>query len=314
MGEAPLEIRRFAALEPGPRLIVLGAVHGNEPCGPLAIGRIVDAIRSGAISIRRGSVTVVPVANPMAFRLKTREGDRNLNRDLRARAEPQDNEDRLGTLLCPLLAEHDVLLDLHSFTGDGPPFVFAGPDDNAGAIEPFALAGPEWALARRLGVAVAMHGWLDAHEQFRAERARLGFPPLPATEGVGTTEFMRAAGGYAVTLECGRHDDPDAVGIAERAVRAALAHLGLVDEDPPPSTTRTAIRLSDSLVCEREGDRIADGWRTGDPVPDGAVLGHRADGAPIRQDGPGFIVFPNPRAKPGQMLAFLGRTSDRPLS
>ena len=315
MGEAPLEIRRFAALEPGPRLIVLGAVHGNEPCGPLGD-------RPGG---RRDPVGRDRAPARQRHLRAGREPDGVPPEDARGRPqpqprpsgprEPQDNEDRLGTLLCPLLAEHDVLLDLHSFTGDGPPFVFAGPDDNAGAIEPFALAGPEWALARRLGVAVAMHGWLDAHEHFRAERARLGFPPLPATEGVGTTEFMRVrgrlrasrsnAGATTTRTRSGSRNGP--CGPRWR-ISASSTRTRRPRRRGRPS------RLSDSLVCEREGDRIADGWRTGDPVPDGAVLGHRADGTPIRQDGPGFIVFPNPRAKPGQMLAFLGRASDRPLS
>ena len=314
MAEAPLEIVRFESTDPGPRLIVLGAVHGNEPCGPLAIRRILDAARSGAVAIRRGAVTFVPVANPMAWRRAAREGDRNLNRDLRVRPAPRDNEDRLGALLCPLLAEHDVLLDLHSFTGPGPAFVFAGPDDNAGPIEPFGQAGAEWALALRLGVGVAMHGWLDAHEHARLERARLGFPPLPATEGIGTTEFMRSVGGYGLTLECGRHDDAAAVDVAERAVRATLAHLGLVDATPPASTVRAAIRLTESLTCERDGDAMEPAWRTGDAVPDGAILCRRADSSAVRQRGDGFVVFPNPTARPGQTLCYLGRASDRPLS
>ena len=34
-----LRMHQFHGLRPGPRLIVLGAVHGNEVAGPLAIGR-----------------------------------------------------------------------------------------------------------------------------------------------------------------------------------------------------------------------------------------------------------------------------------
>ena len=34
-----LRVHQFHGLRPGPRLIVLGAVHGNEVAGPLAIGR-----------------------------------------------------------------------------------------------------------------------------------------------------------------------------------------------------------------------------------------------------------------------------------
>mgnify|MGYP005605793933 CR=1 FL=1 len=39
--------------------------------------------------------------------------ERNLNRPLLPGASPQDNEDRIANVLCPLLAGHDLLLDLH---------------------------------------------------------------------------------------------------------------------------------------------------------------------------------------------------------
>lgn len=94
--DGPLEAVRFLGLRPGPRLLVLGAVHGNEVCGPLAIREAIEACRSGALRIRRGEVTFVPVANPKAYRQQTREGDRNLNRDLREKPVPQDFEDRVG--------------------------------------------------------------------------------------------------------------------------------------------------------------------------------------------------------------------------
>ncbi|XLM20406.1 succinylglutamate desuccinylase/aspartoacylase family protein, partial [Chromobacterium piscinae] len=62
-----------------------------------------------------GRLTLVPVANPLAYRLGQRGGERNLNRNLAPNPSPQDYEDHVANWLCPLLAEHDVLLDLHSF-------------------------------------------------------------------------------------------------------------------------------------------------------------------------------------------------------
>jgi hypothetical protein len=49
----------------------------------------------------------VPVANLKAYRRRSREGNRNLNRDLRERVVPQDYEDRIGNRICALLREHD---------------------------------------------------------------------------------------------------------------------------------------------------------------------------------------------------------------
>ena len=80
----------WSALAPGPSLLVLGAVHGNEVCGAHAVVRLVDALDEGRLQLQRGRLTLVPVANALAFGQNTREGERNLNRRFMPRAEPQD--------------------------------------------------------------------------------------------------------------------------------------------------------------------------------------------------------------------------------
>ena len=69
--ETPIETVRFTGLDRGPKLIVVGAVHGNETCGPQAILRAIDDCRAGRLSIRRGEVTFLPVANMKAYRQGT---------------------------------------------------------------------------------------------------------------------------------------------------------------------------------------------------------------------------------------------------
>jgi predicted deacylase len=84
-----LRTHGFKALQPGKRLIVLGAVHGNETCGTRGIARVLAELDSGALQITRGSVTFVPVTNPLAYQRAQRAGDRNLNRNLRPNDQPQ---------------------------------------------------------------------------------------------------------------------------------------------------------------------------------------------------------------------------------
>src|SRR5690242_5096002 len=134
MPDNVLDLRSFVALELGPRLLVLGAVHGNERCGPDGIARAIADLCGDGLTLTRGAVTFLPVTNPKAFRQGTREGDRNLNRDLRERLAPGCFEDRVGNRLCGVIRAQDVLLDLHSFTGPGEPFVFAGPDRHGGEV------------------------------------------------------------------------------------------------------------------------------------------------------------------------------------
>lgn len=77
-----LSVSQFIGLRPGPKLIVLGAVHGNETCGTEAIQRARQEIERGVFRIECGTLTMLPIANPLAYQLKRRHGDRNLNRNI----------------------------------------------------------------------------------------------------------------------------------------------------------------------------------------------------------------------------------------
>jgi predicted deacylase len=304
----------FTGLAPGPRLIVLGAVHGNETCGTQAIRRVIGEIESAQLGIHAGSVTFVPVTNPLAYARHQRMGDRNLNRNLVPTRVPVDFEDRIANWLCPLLTQHDVLLDLHSFHTAGEPFVMLGPEDNSGSLEPFARAAEETALAQCLGVHRFVDGWLDTYAAGVARRLAAGVSAREADVqyGVGTTEFMRAQGGIALTLECGQHDDPAAPDVAYRAIHNALAHLRLTPVPVPSAVTDTeALRLYQVTDRNHADDRFVRDWASFDHVRAGEIIGTRHDGAPLVADRDGHIVFPNPNALPGQEWFYLARRSMR---
>lgn len=317
----PLQSVHIASHQPGPRLLVTGAVHGNEVCGTLAIRRVLAELDAGTLVIRRGSVTFVPVCNPLAFQRGQRGGDRNLNRALEPKPTPQDNEDRLANWLCPILAAHDGLLDLHSFHSGGAPFVMVGPHDNAGPLEPFAQAAVEEGLARVLGVPRAVDGWLgtyaDGVAQRRAQALADGLAPESLPElhpryGVGTTEYMRSQGGWALTLECGEHTSPAAVDVAWQAIHRTLAHLGLIDAPPPaPVAGMQCMRLFTVVDRQHADDRFVRDWQSFDPVRAGEAIGHRADGSAVCAPDDGWIVFPNTRAGARQEWFYLARASRR---
>ena len=306
---AHLRTLTYHGLAPGPRLLVLGAVHGNEVCGARAIAQLIDEIDSGALAIRRGTLSLVPVANPLAHQLGQRTGDRNLNRNMAPSAIPQDFEDRLANVLCPLLDAHDVLLDLHSFHTGGAPFVMIGPQNNSGALEPFAHADAEMQLALHTGPHRIVEGWLDTY--FRGIQKRIAKSASEGSRaqtlvtnpnyGVGTTEYMRSRGGYGVTLECGQHDDPLAIGVARHAILQTLALLGLADLPlKPEPAAREILQLVEVTDRDHAGDSFSREWRSFDAVKAGDVIGTRSGGEAITAASDGFIVFPNPRAEAGQ--------------
>ncbi len=307
-------------LEPGPRLIVTGAVHGNETCGTQAIRRLLGELAQGHLEITRGQLTFVPVCNPLAFSRGQRMGERNLNRRLQPSHAPRDNEDRIANVLCPLLAAHDVLLDLHSFRGPGKPFVLCGPPNNTGALEPFGHEAQEVALATHVGVDRIVEGWMSAYaggiEQRRARAAAGDSAAAAAIEdpsyGVGTTEYMRSQGGYAVTLECGQHDDPAAPEVARHAILQTLALLGLADVPlQAPSGSFEALKLTQVLDRHAEGDFFVKEWSSFDAVTAGELIAKRSSGEEVRAPQSGRIVFPDVNAKPGHEWLYLAYASSR---
>ncbi len=297
-------------LAPGPRLLVTGAVHGNETCGTRAITQLLQEIDSGALRIERGLVTWVPVTNPLAYQLGQRVGDRNLNRNMAPSAIPQDFEDRIANVLCPLLDAHDVLLDLHSFHTGGSPFVMIGPPDNQGTLEPFAHATEEMQLALHTGPHRIVEGWLDTYARGVQRRAAAPSPASGARAqtlvtnpnyGVGTTEYMRSRGGYGVTLECGQHEDPQAVDVARHAILQTLALLGITSGPlRAEPAAREILKLVDVTDREHAGDQFTREWRSFDAVKAGEAIGTRHGGMPITAPADGFVVFPNPRSEVGQ--------------
>jgi predicted deacylase len=298
----------------GPRLIIMGAVHGNETAGTKGITRVMEQLDKGELRILNGSVTFVPVANPLAYAKGERSGDRNLNRDLFPKAQPKDFEDRIANWLCPLLAAHEVLLDLHSFNAQSQPFVMVGPRNNDGPLEPFKHEEKERALARILGVTRFVDGWLRTYGDGVQRRTRDSSElQMVLRYGMGTTEFMRSTGGYALTLECGQHADPQAPEVAYRAIMNTLAHLGLIGAPAPALIPRGEMEyLSMMEVHDKlhDDDHFSRVWASFDRVSAGEEIGRRADGTPVLAPFDAIILFPDTGAKANNEWYYLARVND----
>jgi predicted deacylase len=277
----------------------------------LAVLRVMNDLDSGTLTIKRGRVTFVPVTNPLAYANGKRAGERNLNRNLFPNSDPQDFEDRVANWLCPLLAQHDVLLDLHSFNSPGEPFVMVGPRNSDGPLEPFKHEEQERALARRLGVRRFVDGWLRTYGA-GVQRRMSDSSALQTVlrYGMGTTEYMRSVGGYALTLECGQHDDPQAPEVAYRAILNTLAFLGMIDApEPKPVKAEQMEALSMVTVYDKQhaDDKFSRAWSSFDPVRQGEEIGRRVDGTPVLAEFDGRILFPDSEAKANSEWYYLTR-------
>ncbi len=312
---------QFTSPQSGRRLLITGAVHGNEVAGSIAIRRLVAEFERDERRLLQGSVTFVPITNPLAYEKQQRNGDRNLNRRLQPAKAPQQFEDHIANWLCPLMAQHEVLLDLHSFQAQGQPFVMVGPENNSDALQPFTQAAEELAWAKVLGVQRGVDGWLETYASGVAQRrARFAGSSvgssvdLDESYGVGTTEYMRSTGGMALTLECGQHEDPHGPDVAYFAIVNTLVHFGLLEGEAPPVQSMAGLSLHHVEDKHHADDAFARTWTSFDRVAAGELIGTRASGEPVHApdgDWRGCIVFPNTKAQPGQEWFYLACDTER---
>lgn len=285
----------YHALEPGKRLAVMGAVHGNEYCGPAAITRLLADLDSGKVSLQRGTLQLMPIANPRAYAEKVRFVERNLNRYLYPKEEKRSYEDHLDPVICGFLDSADVLLDLHSYASHGGPFVFLGG----------AQSRPEEvAFARALGVRDFVCGWSDAFGTTGKGGDK---------ESQGTTEFARANGALAVTLECGHHHNADAADVGYRAILRALAHFNMLAPDCEAARSLDAGVAPETQRCvwmKKVYYKDADSsfvkpWKHFDRVADGETIARGSNGELVAP-ADGHLILPKESAVEGNEWFFLG--------
>ena len=284
-----IEFTRFASDMPGQRLLILGSIHGNEPCGTIAIRRLIEAIHEQKISLKRGVLTLAPNCNPNAYALKRRYVEHNLNRAFRRHTDPTYYEHRLMNILCPLLEECDVLLDIHSYTAGGPPFATRGPEETKDREEAFI---------RALGIGTM----ISEFEQVYANCGKLLAPDTPA----GTTAYARRFGAIAATIECGQHDDPNAAGIAYQAIENAMAFCKLTDGAAfKPAENFQRIKLA-QVRYRDPGQDFVKPWKHMEQIAAGEVIARQAGAADIEAPFDCFIVMPHLHCPVGEEWYYLG--------
>ena len=279
----------YSSEQPGPRLLVFGAIHGNEICGTLAIRRIMEELDTGTLALARGQVQFVPVANPRAHAAGQRYMERNLNRWFLPveKEKAEVYEARLTNILCPMIERADYFIDLHSTTAGGRPFASVEGEDPT-----------ENALAAAMGAEILLYGW---HEAYAAS----GKTNPDPDESMGTTAYARKHGAKAVLLECGQHKDPVSAEVAYRAIGNALRHIGLVDGEAKPAPEPLILRTT-RVVFRGDGGSFTENWGNFSPVKIGQKVAELPNGAPVVSPADGYIILPNANTPPNTEWFYFG--------
>ena len=267
----------FEGSDTGPSLLILGAVHGNEPCGHIAIGRILELISRKEINIESGRVTFVQTCNPKALELKQRYAESNLNRRLYPKSEPQTYEDHVGNELCPLLEQADLLLDIHSYRSGGTAFGFISPDQTE----------EELALLEYCNVPYGVFGFSDAYKASNI--------PVDDKESMGTREYLLTQGGRGITLECGQHDAPESIEVAYNAILNVLKGFGFIKGTSSVSKTPLSTISMKSVVYKERDGQLTRPFQNFEPIKKDEVLAKYDNGLEVKSPLKGYIVLPDPR-------------------
>lgn len=286
-----IESVTYTGEQSGPSFLVLGAVHGNEKCGTIAIKRVIQEIESGQLKITCGKVTFVPICNPRAYEQDVRFTERNLNRYLVPMEKPDTYEAQLGNFLCPILAQCDVLLDIHSYSVGGEAFVSVGRADKA-----------NFSFSKCLGTPTLMTGWEGAY-------ATTGRGAQTSDEeATGTTEYaLRHKATVAVTLECGQHKDEASPHIAYRAIHNALRYLGMTKEgqgEVAPDLKPRHLCFTHVFYRDHDGS-FPKPWRNFEFVKKDDVLGQYVDGTKVVSPADGYIIMPKANTPIGEEWFYL---------
>jgi uncharacterized protein len=274
-----LEARVFCSTRKGPHLLLIGGVHGDEPCGTVALTRLADELSRGAVTLKCGRVTLVPMANPQAQAEGKRLVDVNLNRVLHKHENPHHYEHFIANSICDHIEKVDAVLDLHAVTASSPPFTFLDWDTPAGRA---------WIAA--LGVPFALTGWDEL------------YPPDSGSSS--TSSYAHGLGKTAVALECGQKTDPAAADVAYTMARVSLAHFGLTEAYAHTPQKSQALRMTKVVWKEQAGELLGE-FENFSPVKADQPLARLADGTTLTADADGYIIMPKATAVIGEEWYYL---------
>ena len=278
-----LGVRRGAA--PGPSLVVVGGIHGNERAGIAAAQRVLAALARDPRALR-GELVVLSgnrAALDRGIRYQTKDLNRQWSAQSLARVRAQGPADPEDAELLELEAAIEAaiarargevhLMDLHTTSAHGIPFVLFG----------------DTMRQRRFGFSFPLPVILGLEEM---------------VDGVMSGYFTQR-GCISLAIEGGQHDDPASVESLEACLWVGLVSAGLIDAARVPEyeaarrvlaarrkhlppvmevTRRHAITVEDEF-------RMEPGFANLDPVRGGQLLAHDARGE-IRAPRDGLVILP----------------------
>lgn len=251
---------------PGPSVVLMAGVHGDEPCGLDAFRELIPDV-----DIEKGKLTFL-LGNRKAIEAGTREYQENLNRIFQpdknlTDAQKQTYEYKRSREMMPVLAEADISLDLHSSsTSETEPFVICEPHSND--------------IATYLPANIVVSGFDELHP-------------------TGTDAYVNQQGGKGICLECGNHTDASAKKVAIEAVKNLLHMLGMQKRESVSQSRTQKILHAIQAYKTKEEFKQARPFADFEDVSSDTLIGYDGD-TPLCANTDGVAIFVKEIQTPGK--------------
>ena len=287
-------VHSFGSTRPGPHVLLTALVHGNEPAGAVALDRLL----TGGLRPVRGRLSVAfanvdayarfDAAEPRASRWIDEDMNRVWSPDILDARPPRSADAARASALRPLVADADILLDLHTMQHPNEPLVLAGPLERS----------------RRLALTMGLAD-LVVVDRGHAQGAR-----MRDYGGFGEPNGTRTA----LLIECGQHWAASSAEIAYAACLRLLERLDMLPSDFDPGVVASLpnqasrfVEITMPVTVKREFT-FAIPLRGGEVIPQaGTLIGHDG-GEPVRTPHDDCVVImPSQRLWAGLTAVRLGR-------
>lgn len=269
-------VGQYRGTRPGPLVVFIAGLHGNEPYGVAALERLFHALESETPPCRGEVLGLAGNITALNSGLRYLVSDLNRSwtrrRIAAIRTRQRDDEEReqlelLETIEQALRGRESeaIVLDLHTTSSDSVPFFTLGD----------TLRNRKFArkleLPLVLGIEEQIHGAL--------------------------LEYLNARGPITVGVEGGRHDDPASIDFHEHVLWIALVEAGCIEPDNVPRYSERRAALAGARgslppvfeVRARRAVKPEDGFVMRPGFQNFEVI---HEGQPLADDVDGVVVAP----------------------
>lgn len=285
---------RYDTGKTGPTVTVNALTHGNEICGAIALDRLFRTgfrPKQGVLLLGFANIDAYESfdpAHPGASRYVDEDFNRIWSRDVLT-GPRQSRELARARAILPLIEKTDLLLDIHSMSGNSPAMMLAGPLDKG--ID----------FARQVGTP----------ETIVVDAGHAAGVRLRDFDAFGDPASSR----NALLVECGQHWREQTAEIAWMVLLSFLHATGMTDENfltdqgfNSPTAPQTVVRVTDAVTVAGESFTFTDQFQGMERIAKaGTVIGHDGDEPVTTPYDNCALVMPSHAARRGQTAVRLGK-------